>query len=71
MKDAPIQTTGTILEKREDNTTFIVELPNGKTALGHLQRKNADLRDDLKVGEKVQLELTPFDFEKARITARA
>jgi len=70
MKDTPIQTTGTILEKREDNKTFIVELPNGKTALGHLQKKNAELRDSLQINEKVHLEMTPFDFEKARITAR-
>ncbi|GAA5497133.1 translation initiation factor IF-1 [Rubritalea squalenifaciens DSM 18772] len=70
MKDAPISTTGTILEKREDNMTFLVKLPNGKVVLGHLQKKNADLRDSLQPNETVQLEMTPFDFEKARIVAR-
>ncbi len=67
MKDTPIRTIATITEKRDDGKTFIVTLPNGKTALGHSQLKHKDYRDSLKVGDQVTVEMTPFDFDKARI----
>lgn len=66
-KDIPIRTTATITSKREDGKTFIVTLPNGKTALGHSQLKHKDYRDSLQIGDSVTVEMTPFDFEKARI----
>jgi translation initiation factor IF-1 len=66
-KDIPIRTTATIKEKREDGKTFIVTLPNGKTSLGHSQLKHKDYRDSLEIGDVVTVEMTPFDFEKARI----
>ncbi|MGJ8673220.1 translation initiation factor IF-1 [Rubritalea sp.] len=66
-KDNPIRTSATIKEKRDDGMTFIVTLPNGKTALGHSQLKHKDYRDSLEIGDMVTVEMTPFDFEKARI----
>lgn len=66
MKDAPIITTGTIIERR-DERTFYVRLKNGKRILGHTQLKLAHIRDELKDGYTVTLEMTPFDFEKGRI----
>ena len=67
MKDSPIRTTATITAMRDDGQTFIVTLPNGKTSLGHSQLKHKDYRDSLKIGDVVTVEMTPFDFEKARI----
>lgn len=67
MKDAPIRTTATITAIRDDDKTFIVTLPNGKTSLGHSQLKHKDYRDSLAIGDTVTVEMTPFDFEKARI----
>lgn len=68
MKDAPIVTQGTIIERRDDRT-FHVELKNGKRILGHTQLKLAHIRDEIQDGYTVKLEMTPFDFEKGRIVA--
>lgn len=67
VKDSPIITTATITAKRDDGKTFIVTLPNGKTALGHSQLKHKAYRDSLEIGDAVTVEMTPFDFNKARI----
>lgn len=66
MKDAPIVTQGTVLSRR-DERTFWVELKNGKRILGHTPKALADIRDEIKDGYTVTLEMTPFDFEKGRI----
>ncbi len=66
-KDIPIKATATITAKRDDGKTFIVTLPNGKTALGHSQLKYKEYCDSLEIGDTVTVEMTPFDFEKARI----
>ena len=67
MKDAPIVTQGTIINRR-DERTFCVELKNGKQIIGHTEMKMAHLRDLIKDGDNVRLEMTTFDFEKGRIT---
>jgi len=67
MKDAPIVTHGTVISRR-DERTFCVELKNGKQIVGHTQLKMAHLREKIKEGDKVRLEMTTFDFEKGRIT---
>jgi len=43
-----------------------VELPNGHRVLGFLAGKNAGACQ-LAAGEKVTLEMSPFDFSKGRI----
>lgn len=68
MKDAPISTHGTVISRR-DERTFIVELKNGKQIIGHTQMKLAHIKESLKDGDNVALEMTPFDFEKGRIVA--
>ncbi|MGJ8657978.1 MAG: translation initiation factor IF-1 [Akkermansiaceae bacterium] len=67
MKDAPIVTEGKVINRR-DERTFCVELKNGKQIIGHTQMKMAHLRDEVKDGDTVRLEMTTFDFEKGRIT---
>jgi translation initiation factor IF-1 len=68
MFDPPITTTGTIIDSPKPKI-YHVSLPNGKIVIGHVQKAKIHLHDTLKTGDTVNLELTPFDFEKARITS--
>ena len=67
MFDPPITTTGTIVDSPKPKV-YHVALPNGKIAMGHVQKAMIHLHENLKEGVQVSLELTPFDFSKARIT---
>ena len=66
MLDATIQTHGRILEPRGP-VLYRVELPNGKVILAHLSKDLADASASFDVGDELLLELTPFDFDQARI----
>ncbi|MFP6882351.1 MAG: translation initiation factor IF-1 [Roseibacillus sp.] len=70
MPEVPIQTIGVIREAIPDRV-FRVELPNGKLVVGHLPRRLSDLAVRLTPGDRVELEMTPYDFEKARIVGLA
>ena len=70
MPEAPIVTTGVIREVLSGRT-FRVEVPNGKLVNGHLPGRLVGLAGELVSGISVELEMTPFDFEKARIVGRA
>ena len=48
---------------------YRVELPNGKVILAHLSKELADAAATFAVGDELLLELTPFDFDQARILA--
>lgn len=62
-----ITTTATIVAPYSD--VFEATLPNGKRTLAHLSRATAPLRAQIQPGMKVTVELTPFDFDVARIIA--
>jgi translation initiation factor IF-1 len=66
MPEAPITTTGTITGILGP-TTCQVELPNGKVIVGHLPKRLNKIAGTLTPGQHVHLELTPYDFEKARL----
>ncbi len=66
MPNEPIVTTATVTAER-DHRTVMLTLPNGKITLGHLARTHLPLRPQLTAGTEVTVEMTPFDFEKARI----
>lgn len=69
MSETPIRTEGTITRiLRED--FFFATLPNGKQVNTHFSRELAKSGLHLEVGDKVILELTPFDFDSARIAAK-
>jgi translation initiation factor IF-1 len=68
MPAEPIVTTATVTEERDERTVNLT-LKNGKITLGHLAKAGLPLRPALKPGTKVQVEMTSFDFEKARIVA--
>jgi translation initiation factor IF-1 len=69
MPDATIHTLGRILESRGP-VLYRVSLPNGKTLLAHLSKPLADANAAFEVAETVLLEMTPFDFDTARILGR-
>jgi len=70
MPETPITTIGEIHDLLTDHV-FRVELANGKLVVGHLPRRLAECADHLATGDLVALEMTPYDFEKARIVGRA
>ena len=69
MPEAAIQTTGTVLE-RKGEILYRVELMNGKVVLGHLSKPLTDAGEVFSDGESVSLELTPYDFDQARILGK-
>ncbi|MEX1113891.1 MAG: hypothetical protein WEB53_01485 [Akkermansiaceae bacterium] len=66
MPDATIHTVGKILEKLEP-ILYRVELPNGKRIMAHLSKPLTVGHAVFATDERVILELTPYDFDQARI----
>lgn len=52
------------------NTQFTVELENGHSVLCHISGKMRKHYIRLVPGDKVEVELTPYDLTKGRITFR-
>lgn len=70
MPDATIHTLATILEPRGP-ILYLVELSNGKTLLAHLSKPLTLEGASFPVGATVRIELTPYDFDQARILSGA
>ncbi|WP_151639136.1 translation initiation factor IF-1 [Noviherbaspirillum aerium] len=68
-KDDVIQMEGRVLENLP-NATFTVELENGHKVLGHISGKMRKNYIKILPGDKVTVELTPYDLSKARIVFR-
>lgn len=68
MPDANIHTAGPVLE-RLGPVLYRAALPNGKLILAHLSKRLADAGTEFVPGEWVVMELTPYDFDQARIIA--
>jgi translation initiation factor IF-1 len=68
-KQASIKVDGTILEALP-NATFRVELINGHEVLAHISGKMRMHYIKILPGDKVSLEMSPYDLSKARITYR-
>lgn len=60
---------GTI-EENLPGATFRVKLENGQSILCHLSGKMRMYRIRLTPGDEVQVEMTPYDLTKGRITYR-
>ncbi|BCL74287.1 translation initiation factor IF-1 [Jeongeupia sp. HS-3] len=69
-KEDAIQMSGEVLETLP-NATFRVKLENGHVVLGHISGKMRKHYIRILPGDKVTLELTPYDLTKARIVFRA
>ena len=61
---------GVVVETRP-NTTFKVELENGHQILGHISGKLRMNYIKILPGDKVKVELSPYDLTRGRITWRA
>ncbi|MBK1883285.1 hypothetical protein JIN85_12735 [Luteolibacter pohnpeiensis] len=46
---------------------YRAELPNGKRIMAHLSKPLTDAKAEFSIGQRVVVELTPFDFDSARI----
>ena len=60
---------GTVVEPLP-NAMFRVELDNGHKVLAHISGKMRMHYIRILPGDKVQVELTPYDLERGRITYR-
>ena len=69
-KEDVIEVEGTVLEALP-NTTFQVELENGHKILAHISGKLRMNFIKILPGDKVKLELSPYDLTRGRITWRA
>ncbi len=64
-----IEIDGTVLESLP-NAMFKVELENGHTILAHISGKMRMHYIKILPGDKVTIEMTPYDLTKGRITYR-
>ncbi|HEY0548980.1 MAG TPA: translation initiation factor IF-1 [Verrucomicrobiae bacterium] len=61
---------GTVIEVLKEAKLFRVELVNGHRLLGHVSSRRREEASGLKPGDRVNLEMSPFDFSKGRIVFR-
>jgi len=69
-KEDNIEMQGTILETLP-NTMFRVELENGHVVIAHISGKMRKNYIRILTGDKVTVQLTPYDLSKGRIVFRA
>ena len=69
-KEDSLQMEGTVIDTLP-NTMFRVELENGHIVTAHISGKMRKHYIRIMTGDKVTVELTPYDLEKGRITYRA
>lgn len=69
-KEEGIEMEGTIVETLP-NTLFRVKLDNGHVITAHISGKMRKNYIRILTGDKVTVQLTPYDLTKGRITFRA
>lgn len=68
-KEEALQMDGTVLETLP-NTMFRVELENGHIVTAHISGRMRKHYIRIMTGDKVTVELTPYDLQKGRIVYR-
>ena len=68
-KEEPIQPEDTISQVLP-STMFRVALPNGHEVFAHISGKMRKYFIRIAVGDKVHVEMSPYNLSKARITCR-
>ena len=68
-KDGAIEVEGTVVEPLP-NAMFRVELANGHRVLAHISGKMRMHYIKILPGDKVTVELSPYDLSRGRITYR-
>ncbi len=69
-KEDVIEVEGVVVESLP-NTTFKVELQNGHQILAHISGKLRMNYIKILPGDKVKVEMSPYDLNRGRITWRA
>lgn len=69
-RDDRIEVDGTVAEKLPNNM-FRVELENGHKVLAHVSGKMRMNFINILPGDKVKVELSPYDLQRGRIVFRA
>ncbi len=67
--EEPIRVEGTVMELLP-NTMFRVQIPNGHRVLAHISGKMRLHFIRILPGDKVMLEMSPYDLSKGRIVFR-
>ena len=68
-KEEPLELTGNVTQVLP-GTMFRVALANGHEVLAHISGKMRKNFIRISVGDKVNVEMSPYDLNKARITYR-
>jgi len=68
-KEDHIEMAGTVIDTLP-NTMFRVELENGHIVTAHISGRMRKNYIRILTGDKVKVELTPYDLSKGRITFR-
>ncbi|GLQ90945.1 translation initiation factor IF-1 [Dyella flagellata] len=68
-KDDVIEMDGTVIETLP-NTMFRVKLENGHVVIAHISGRMRKHYIRILTGDKVKVEMTPYDLTKGRITYR-
>ena len=68
-KEDHIEMAGTVIDTLP-NTMFRVELENGHIVMAHISGRMRKNYIRVLTGDKVRVELTPYDLSKGRITFR-
>ncbi|MBR1544756.1 MAG: translation initiation factor IF-1 [bacterium] len=68
-KEELLEFKGTVIDKLP-NAMFKVELENGHQVIAHTAGKMRKFRIWVMVGDVVNIEMTPYDLSKGRITFR-
>ncbi|MBL1432287.1 MAG: translation initiation factor IF-1 [Gammaproteobacteria bacterium] len=69
-KEDHIEMEGTVIDTLP-NTMFRVELDNGHVVIAHISGKMRKNYIRILTGDKVTVQLTPYDLSKGRIVYRA
>ena len=69
-KEEPIEMEGVVTDTLP-NTMFRVELENGHVVTAHISGKMRKHYIRILTGDKVTVQMTPYDLSKGRITYRS
>ncbi|WP_343189771.1 translation initiation factor IF-1 [Buchnera aphidicola] len=70
IKEKQIEIQGIVVETLP-NTMFRVKLDNGHTIIAHISGKMRKNYIRILTGDKVTIEMTPYDIDKGRIIFRS
>ena len=68
-KEEQLQLSGAVIDTLP-NTMFRVELENGHVVMAHISGKMRKNYIRILTGDKVKVEVSPYDLSKGRITFR-